>query len=214
MGNNSLNQIVINIRLLLSIRVKIRMNYYIEVFRNINGLFTSAFTAYALYEFNFNHNSSLLESNSWVVLINLLVDSTMITSPVVMFHHAISLGYCVVFYTHSIDMDMMQNTVAVLFSCEISTIFLCVRQLFILHPNIKLQNEIVYFVNDVLFVWTFFYFRIYLFPYYILFDPAFFYSYPTSECAFYVLSYSLIGLNIYWSILIGCGIFELLFKIL
>jgi hypothetical protein len=109
------------------------MNYYIEVFRNLNGLFTSVFSIYAVYEYTFHHNSSYLEKNSWIILVNLLVDSTMTTSPVLILHHAISFGY-IVLYTHNI-LNPMQNTI--LFSNEICTMYLCVGELYRLHMTSK-----------------------------------------------------------------------------
>lgn len=192
------------------------MNYYIEVFRNLNGLVTSAFTTYALYEYQFNHNSSLLENNSWVILLNLLIDSTMISSPIVILHHALSLGYCVVLYTHSIEIDMMQNAISIIFSSEISTMFLCVRELSLLHPKTKRKYEFLFMINDVCFALTFFYFRLYLIPNSVFFDPYFFNLYPTSDYSFYLLSYGLIGINVYWSTLIFRGIYNVsqLLKIL
>jgi hypothetical protein len=179
-------------------------DYYVELFRNLNGLFTSLFTTYTLYDYTFNDNNVLLNNNIAVIVTNLLVDSVMTNSPLILLHHAISVGYYVVFYTHSLEIKEMKKSATILFSTEISSIFLCVRELLILHPDMKNKMNLIYNINDICFVCSFFYFRVYLLPSYVFFDPEFFLSsYITSEYSFYILSYALTGLNIYWAGLIS-----------
>lgn len=176
-------------------------NYYIILFRNLSGLFTSLFTTYTIYDYTFNNNNSLIENNGLLIVANILVDSLMTNSPSVLLHHAITLGYSVIFYSYSLEIQELTKTAIILISTEISTIFLCIREIFRAHPVMKTKMKLINKVNDIFFMSSFFYFRIYLIPSYVFFDPDFFYSTHNtyiSERSFYILSYALTGLNIYW----------------
>jgi hypothetical protein len=99
------------------------------------------------------------------------------------------------------DIENRTEIVSVILSTEISTIFLTTNNLLEMEGNIVIAKNI----NKLLFVSTFFYYRIYNYTYYLILDNnihKIFYYYSKNNlefCEIYTGIYGLFFLNLYWS---------------
>jgi hypothetical protein len=113
------------------------------------------------------------------------------------------------------DIVIRENIISVILSTEISTIFLINNSL-LSNNNIKqyflkvnrYSVTIIKNMNSIFFIYTFLYYRIYNYYYYLIIDKSInivFLKYSKNIYEFYEIYISIYGLfilNIYWSILI------------
>jgi hypothetical protein len=128
-----------------------------------------------------------------VVGLMCLLDFYFVKKKDIMLHHGFVLSMLHYMNTH--EFDDKHNMVSILLHTEISTIFLIIHNLY---TSINLIN----YINKMLFVSTFFYYRIYQY-YYLLFNPRFnitLYIHSTTFelCEIYIGMYGLFLLNVYW----------------
>ena len=119
-----------------------------------------------------------------------------------MLHHFLVL--CMLHYMNNHnDIENRNEIVSVILSTEISTIFLTTNNLLEILGNVVIAKNI----NNLLFVSSFIYYRIYNYTYYLVLDNnihKIFYYYSKNKfefCEIYVGIYGLFILNLYW-----CGI--------
>ena len=117
-------------------------------------------------------------------------------------HHLLVL--CMLHYMNNhADIKNRSEIVSVILSTEISTIFLTTNNLLEMEGNMVIAKNI----NKILFVSSFFYYRIYNYTYYLILDNnihKIFYYYSKNNlefCEIYTGIYGLFFLNLYW-----CGI--------
>jgi hypothetical protein len=113
------------------------------------------------------------------------------------------------------DILISENIISVVLSTEISTIFLITNSLlsnnYINQYFLKINRYLVTIIksiNSIFFIYTFLYYRIYSYYYYLIIDKSTnisFLKYSKNIYEFYEIYISIYGLfilNLYWSILI------------
>jgi len=131
-----------------------------------------------------------------------LIDFYFVKRKDMMLHHFLVL--CMLHYMNNHnDIENRNEIVSVILSTEISTIFLTTNNLLEILGNVVIAKNI----NNLLFVSSFIYYRIYNYTYYLVLDNnihKIFYYYSKNKfefCEIYVGIYGLFILNLYW-----CGI--------
>jgi hypothetical protein len=164
-----------------------------ELTQSFHGLAVSLFSAYGVYQQWVYHDSCILLHNSNVVLWQLVFDFFFINRFEMLLHHILSIGIIGFYQYYLTHLPLIY--ISALASTEISTIFLILDKAL---PK--------YSINKILFVASFFYFRIYLFSKYLLLDSFFHESihlYSIGATAvFYFCLTGLFSLNVYWAIAI------------
>jgi len=131
-----------------------------------------------------------------------LIDFYFVKRKDMMLHHFLVL--CMLHYMNNHnDIENRNEIVSVILTTEISTIFLTTNNLLEILGNVVIAKNI----NNLLFVSSFIYYRIYNYTYYLVLDNnihKIFYYYSKNKfefCEIYVGIYGLFILNLYW-----CGI--------
>ena len=147
-------------------------------------------------------------TNSYIIICSnivgcmCLVDLFFIKKTDMLIHHISVLGMLHYMNTHS-DIEIINDSIPIALSTEISTIFLTLNNL--------LENSsavIIKKINKIAFVSTFFYYRIYNYLYYAVLNKDIndaFYNHSKNNfeyCQIYIGQYVLFILNLYWSSLI------------
>ena len=155
-----------------------------------------------------------LISCSNIVGLICLIDFFYIKKRAMIIHHILVLMMLDYMNTHP-DIVIRENIISVILSTEISTIFLINNSL-LSNNNIKqyflkvnrYSVTIIKNMNSIFFIYTFLYYRIYNYYYYLIIDKSInivFLKYSKNIYEFYEIYISIYGLfilNIYWSILI------------
>jgi hypothetical protein len=129
-----------------------------------------------------------------------LIDFYFVKRNDMLLHHFLVLSMLHYMNNHS-DIENRSEIVSVILSTEISTIFLTTNNLLEFAGNMVIAKNI----NKILFVFTFVYYRIYNYTYYLILDNnihKIFYSYSKNNfefCEIYGGIYGLFFLNLYWS---------------
>jgi len=128
-----------------------------------------------------------------------LIDFYFIKRKDMILHHFLVL--CMLHYMNNhVDIENRSKIVSVILSTEISTIFLTTNNLLEIKGNMVIAKNI----NKLLFVSTFFYYRICNYTYYLILDNnihKIFYYYSKNKfefCEIYIGIYGLFCLNLYW----------------
>ena len=178
---------------------------FIEYFSYLNMLFISLYTSYNLY-YNIN-----LTNNIFYLLCFIIMDTFFLSFDRIdtFIHHIDTLA--ILYYIYYFNIDIKNNNYAIvqLLKTEISSIFLGTT-FFLKKYNF---NKILYNLSNIIFIFTFFKYRIYDFFKNIYLNPYFFDSLTTNNSKFqlffkYTAPTILYGLNIYWF----CIILKIIFK--
>lgn len=168
----------------------------LEIFRNVHSLVIATYTAYKLYAYMISSDVQIIYNVCDVIFAQCIVDSFLTKRSDVHVHHWVTF----VLIHHS--KTFLEYTVIIL-STEISTIFLSLREINKL--TIKDQTSVISGINDGLFAFTFYYFRIYLYTKHIILSE----DINTFPLILSSVAYGMWLLNIYWGILIGKMIMKL-----
>ena len=142
-------------------------------------------------------NTYLMECSNLVGL-KCLIDLYFERKKEMIFHHILALGMIHYMNQHR-DIENINEIISVLLSTEISTVFLIL--------NNSLEHSIVKNVNKMVFVSTFFYYRVYNYTH-LLLDKntnSSFLIYSRNNVEYYQIYTTLYGLfilNVYWASLI------------
>lgn len=175
------------------------IGYCTHVFQNIACLGVCLYTTTAIVL----SNNIMFENVYSLIPLYCGMDFLISTDIEVWIHHVfvISLRYFQVCNNLILPTTQAQSYT----SPEISTIFLCLRSLSRgLSKDVRKKYNVLFLVNDVLFMGSFFFTRLYVLPRYLLFDANFatymirYTSTTTNYLWFYTSLYSLCGLNLYW----------------
>lgn len=151
-------------------------------------------------------------TNSYMILccnivgLMCLFDCYFINKKEMLLHHILVLDMLHYLNNH---LDIRNEIVSAILSTEISTIFLVTNNLLDISSN-------MIFINKILFFYTFIYYRIYNYSYYLILNKdthniLYIYSRNNFElCEIYIGIYGLFLLNLYWSCLILKKITDLL----
>lgn len=167
-------------------------------------------------------NKFQLINCSNIVGLMCLIDFFYIKKIAMITHHIFVLMMLDYMNTHP-DILIRENIISVVLSTEISTIFLITNSLlsnnyisdFVLKINRYLVTTIRS-INSIFFIYTFLYYRIYNYYYYLIIDKEtniIFLKYSKNNYEFYEIYISIYGLfilNLYWSILIFIKFYALL----
>lgn len=115
-------------------------------------------------------------------------------------HHILVLLMFQYNSTYNIPVDNFSFPVTQLFKTEVSSVFLGTSYFLKKYK----ANLLICNASNMLFVSTFFYYRIYNFFFNVIYNPYFYQSITTSNTTLqnyykYMLTYSLFGLNVFWS---------------
>ena len=124
------------------------------------------------------------------------------------FHHILIIGLIGCYYYFKMETVSILPQIIAILSTEISTLFLVFRYIL---KNTKYNLPATKFINNMFFVISFTYFRLYLVPKNFLFDVSYSQYMETTYLTtyfsfvfFYSFIYLFIGLNIYWEYMILC----------
>ena len=135
-----------------------------------------------------------------------LIDFYFVKKKDILLHHSFALAMIYYINTHEYNTNITTLT-AIILRTEISTIFLILNNL--------LKNNNLKKINKIVFVLTFFYYRIYNYLYYLILNKnvhtnILVYSRNNFEYyESYIGLYGLFSINVYWSYLIIKKIFKL-----
>ncbi len=178
------------------------------LFQNIYVLFIVFQSLFAIYNYRINNNAILLLNIPIYFKYFVLSDLLLCSSYDMILHHIACLFVTYVSINNPIFLINKQLIFAsfILYSCELSTLFLCIKSILLNQFN---KNNIII---DILFLLTFTYTRIYLFSKYLIFNKDLYDIFQDQlQTPFTILSnntiisislYSLYFLNLYWFIII------------
>lgn len=175
---------------------KSTLEQYSQTILNIrNGicLFVSSFSLYTIC----TYNSELLKYNLYLIAAHCFTDLLFCT-PDLLFHHFCAITLIILNLNYSINENVMIENKSVI-SGEISTFFLVFAQYLSNTHNLVLHQ-----LNQICFILSFFYTRIYLFSKYLIYNKQLYDTFfPNSiidlkYCIYHIALYSLYFLNIYW----------------
>ena len=170
------------------------------IFENIYALFFIGYMLYSIYDW-ITTSSTVLLFNASVYLKIYLITDLLLCSQELIVHHICSI----ILIQSSINIfcvnPILQHYIVIIYSTELSTLFLIFHILF---EQFHIKNKLTD-VNDLLFIITFAYTRIYLFTKYIIFDKQL-YDLLYETVPYYniicVCIYTLYILNLYWFFII------------
>jgi len=159
-------------------------------------------------------NKFQLINCSNIVGLMCLIDFFYIKKRAMIIHHIFVLMMIDYMNTHP-DIVIRENIISVILSTEVSTIFLINNSLlsnnYIKQYFLKINCYLVTIIkniNSIFFIYTFLYYRIYNYYYYLILDKStniVFLKYSKNIYEFYEIYISIYGLfilNLYWSMLI------------
>ena len=162
----------------------------IEHIRNFICLFVSFSTLYASYSGNIIN----IKYVSYLIFIHCFTD-LLVCNNIIILHHIytmIGVSYILYYLTEYTDV------IIILLTCEISTIFLTIK----IYLDYYLSKyNIISIINQLIFIFTFVYCRIYLYTKYVILISLIkipFYN----NVIFFMFLYLFYFLNIYWFLLI------------
>ena len=170
------------------------------IFQNIYALIICCQSLYSIYDW-ITTSSTVLLFNASVYLKIYLITDLLLCSQELIVHHICSI----ILIQSSINIfcvnPILQHYIVIIYSTELSTLFLIFHILF---EQFHIKNKLTD-VNDLLFIITFAYTRIYLFTKYIIFDKQL-YDLLYETVPYYniicVCIYTLYILNLYWFFII------------
>lgn len=178
---------------------------YLEYVSYLNLLFISLYTSYNLY-YNIDLTNNVFYLLCFIIIDTLFLSYERIDSFI---HHLDTLA--ILFYIYYYNIDIKNNNYATLqlLKTEISSIFLGTT-FFLKKYNF---NKILYNISNIIFVSTFFKYRIFDFFKNIYLNPYFFDSLTTNNSNFqiyykFTVTTILYALNLYWF----CIILKIIFK--
>lgn len=174
----------------------------ILVFQNLYALFFVGYSLYSIYDWI---TSSSIESlvNTSVYLKTFLITDLLLCSKELVVHHICSIiliqNGISIFFSNNI----LHYYVAIIYSTELSTLFLIFKSL---ADQFKIKNKLTT-INELLFLTTFVYTRIYLYSKYLILDNKLYDIIQEKLPPLYnniicVCIYTLYILNLYWFSLI------------
>jgi hypothetical protein len=178
-----------------------------EIFRNVYALAVNLFMAYGILNYSIFAIDQPILYTCDVLYTHLIIDIFFLENSYVYIHHFIGIVAIVLYQSFEIADADFQQSAAVLFSLEISSVFLCAREIMrrmewtTLYPTIYVWNNICFALS---FFWT----RIFYYMYYFFYSNYFVRDLQQFDVSIwniylsYGLLYGLFGLNIYWGILI------------
>ena len=179
------------------------------LFQNIYALYFICYSVYSIYYWiNTSNYISIL--NALIKLRLFLITDFLLCSNEVYIHHIAAL-----YITHNsiiyFNTDMLYY-ISIILGTELSTFFLVIK---LVSEYYQLKNKLTT-INDLLFIITFIYTRLYLYSKYIIFNNNFneliykYYDYPYITIVFVYILYIL---NLYWVSLMIKKIVKLLPKL-
>lgn len=177
-----------------SIKNTIQTNF--KYIQNIYCLLIVSYATYATLSNNIDLQINALNIVKWQCILEFLL-----CNPDVMVHHLIVLGITVP-VTNSLNViDNFLPELKIILQTEISTIFLTLRNFI---PN---KYKTFNVINNVLFVLTFLYTRLYQYSNYVIYNENMYenitnYYTPTNATTVVIALYLLFIMNIYWGIII------------
>jgi hypothetical protein len=185
----------------------------ILVFQNLYALFFVGYSLYSIYDWI---TTSSIESlfNTSVYLKIFLITDLLLCSKELVVHHICSI----ILIQTGISIFFSNNTlyyyIAIIYSTELSTLFLIFKSL---ADQFKIKNKLTT-INDLLFLTTFVYTRIYLYSKYLILDNKLYDVIqenlsPLQNNIICVCVYTLYILNLYWFSIIIKKIVKLLPKL-
>jgi len=147
-----------------------------------------------------------------IVGIICIIDFYFVKKKDMLLHHIFVLGMLHYINNHN-TIEYRENLVTIVLKTEISTIFLITKNLLDTSNNIIFKN-----INNIAFIITFFYYRIYNYGYYLILNKhinTIIHNYSKNNFEYleiYLCIYGLFILNLYWLSLIFNKLKEKMYK--
>jgi hypothetical protein len=165
--------------------------------QNVNTLAMSSFTTISILHYFINSSHSLFPYTLKMVIAHCTIDMLFTPNIDLVFHHIITIRIASLFFYSSFPLDIVHFETMVILSTELSSFFLVGRDWI---P----KDSPYYRINEYAFLLSFFYFRLYLLPKYLLFG-TFVNDFlcelldHTEKISYYGALYSFMGINVYWA---------------
>jgi hypothetical protein len=180
-----------------------------EVFRNLYAIAVNAYMSWAVIQYYVQNIHVDVLHIAKVLAVHLYIDSLFIENTLVHLHHLVCIlglySYEKILWT---PIEDYQQCAVVLYSTEISSVFLCIREI-IRHMKWTQTYQTIYQWNNIIFGVSFYFTRILLFSHYFIFSDDLVTRFETmrvniySIWFIYTLLYAFFGMNIYWGYQIG-----------
>ena len=168
----------------------------IQNIQNANCLIVSTFTAIGTLNYFTTSSYTLLPYTLKLIIVHCTMDLLLTNKLEMIVHHLVSIGLASFFFSKPLPLEYVHFEAVILSLTELSSFFLVGRE--------WIPKQSPWYVwNNYMFLVSFFYFRLYLLPKYLLLSPEinnFLLSIftITDTMWYYSTLYALMGINIYW----------------
>jgi len=176
------------------------VNTYILSFQNIYGLYICFNAISSIYDWSTTASSQLLQINALSLKYFVLIDFLLCSNEMYLHHIAtFTIIQITIMYPICYSVELLTLYNVILCSAEISTVFLIFRSLF---DTFNIKNKVT-MINDILFLISFTYTRIYLYSKYLIFNETGYlllqeHYLPIYANSIIISTYILYFLNLYW----------------
>ena len=159
---------------------------FCKIIYNLIGLLQNLFGAYIYF---FNNSLSYCELFAETVLNVTVFDWFFIQDPIIYIHHSIIFALYYVYKNFDINLETYKSTYLALLGTEMSTLFLCMRNMIQLTGYFSQYQTFVSSCFAIVFIYT----RVYVCGKHTLFEL------PEGNYVLKSIMYVLLAMNLYWT---------------
>lgn len=171
-------------------------HWLVSTFQNAHGLFVPICASMTLLHYNITSDTYYLPTMNRMIYAQCGIDMLVTTKKDILFHHVITMTLVTFLFAKPLDMEYIHQGAAAFLATELSTVFLVARGY--LDPS-----SLWAALNNVCFLSSFAFTRLYWLPRQLMFDPSMHAYYRdiftfSDYIWYYGAFYAFMGINLYW----------------